>query len=124
MRVQDWGVVAVRIPTPPPVAMAGCALLPGRWHCEPRLAAPRASSVTAQHRHPPALWSPLLCCRYCKTGLLAALVAERLGPGRWRGRWYRHGRALRPLGEVPPEALAFLQRWAGRVAAQHTPKRV
>ena len=42
-------------------------------------------------------------------GLLAALVVDRLGPKRWRRRWTAPSRALRPLGEVPPEALAYLQ---------------
>lgn len=44
-------------------------------------------------------------------GVLAALVAERLGPKRWQGRWLNPGRALRPLSAVPQEALAYLQRW-------------
>lgn len=43
-------------------------------------------------------------------GLLAALVLERLGPKRWARRWANPGRALRPLGEVPEESLAYLQR--------------
>lgn len=45
-------------------------------------------------------------------GLFAAMVAERLGPNRWRGRWLVPHRAMRPLCEVPEEALGYLQRRA------------
>lgn len=49
--------------------------------------------------------------RYSKSGLLAALIAEKVGPKRWAGRWYNHRRALRPLGVAPAEALERLQRF-------------
>lgn len=73
---------------------------------------PCGRSVSAT-KHP--LHSPLGAApgRYPKMGLLAALVAEQLGPRRWRGRWLAPQRALRPLEEVPPEARAWLQRCEG-----------
>lgn len=54
-------------------------------------------------------------------GLLGALVAEKLGPRRWRQRWVNAGRALRPLCEVPDEALAYLQRCVALVGWQDVP---
>ncbi|KAL4440381.1 hypothetical protein ABPG75_003382 [Micractinium tetrahymenae] len=73
-------------------------------------ASPRASSAALARLVEQAVVG-LARLRYCKTGLVAALVAERLGPARWQGRWCLHGRALRPLSAVPPEALALLQRF-------------
>eukprot|EP00887_Chlorella_sp_A99_P004647 scaffold4.g4647.t1 len=76
-------------------------------------AAPRASSAALDALVEQAIVG-LARLRYCKFGLFAAMVAERLGPGRLRGRWLNPARALCPLDQVTPEALRFLhrhQRW-------------
>ena len=48
--------------------------------------------------------------RYSKTGLQLALLFEGIFPKRFKGRWLNPGRALRPLGDIPAEALRYLER--------------
>lgn len=74
---------------------------------------------TACYALPPTQRSPAppaaaaVCCRrYSKTGLELAQVAEGCWPRRWGGRWLNPHRMLLPLGQVPVEALGFLQRCA------------
>ena len=83
-----------------------------RWECSvaaacrtpPHQALPRCTT------HPPSPPNPPCpTCSYPKMALLAALAADQLGPKRWRRRWTTPSRALRPVSDVPPEALAYLQ---------------
>lgn len=57
----------------------------------------------------PGPYPPLSSCRYNKSLMLVALLAEKLGPRCLRGRWLTPERALHPPEEVPAEALNYLE---------------
>lgn len=83
-----------------------------RWECSVAAACPPPphGAPNCCTTHPPSQPNPTHpICSYPKMALLAALAVDRLGPKRWRRRWTTPSRALRPVSDVPPEALAYLQ---------------
>ena len=104
-------------------AMVGLARLRGVWggspagvpfvavRCTESLDLDTAAAAAAPLRtslHTAQLPSPH-CRRYTKTGLQLALLLEGVFPKRFKGRWLSPGRALRPLGDVPAEALQYME---------------